>query len=294
MLPFLAVLGSEALESGVVLNILRWGLTTLIGYGIAESFKRETEGKKKKVDAFLSKPKTDIFSGETDDSETAVNGSSNSASSSVDKAPDGVSSGSGVSSTSEASLSAVSGDTLIDVLKSSGQNTADGLKAIAEAIRGLNLASGSSGAGADFTGIEDKLEAIANASQRGVNALQGLGAILGAVVLSLEGIRSQLSNSLRVDLPQEVKDSALATKQVMDILKTPINVDAERPVLEGSPIEVMAHSLGIQSRTFADINTFEVSEEDIPDLPGSGIDLSKIFEFLRVSNQLQSGGQIGG
>ena len=139
-----------------------------------------------------------------------------------------------------------------------------------------------------------------------LEALRGIGAILGAIGMSLEGIRQTLETQrteVKVSFPQNVGVKILSlpsevshymdrqvenTKRVADALTSDVSIDAEKPVVGGKVLEVIAKSLGVQSQTFADINTFEVSDGDLPDFPAD-IDLSKVFEFLRVSSQIKNG-----
>ena len=96
---------------------------------------------------------------------------------------------------------------------------------------------------------------------------------------------------MRVPLPSEVIESSEATKRVMEKLLAPAEVDYEAPA-RGSHIDVISSSLGILSKTFADINSFELSDGDLPDL-GNGIDISRIFEFFKVSSQLRGSSSEG-
>ena len=107
-------------------------------------------------------------------------------------------------------------------------------------------------------------------------ALQGLGAVLGAIGMSLEGIRQSL-DSLR-DI----------SRQQLEVFTTEVSVDSESPVSGGKVLEVIAKSLGVQSKTFADLNSFSAEDVDLPDIPDS-IDISQIFRFLKVSDQIRRG-----
>ncbi len=299
MLP-LALGVLETVDSALVMNIIRYGLTVLIGTYFANNFRKEA--KRKKKDVFSSKAKVDVLSSESVEVRNVSEKKSKELSVSDNN------------SLSDSWSSSIGGSSLLEVLSNSGKSMVEGFRRVESSIR------------EGFRRVSLNLEALRFDLQRLegeqfdieqlIKVLQGLGTLLGAIGLSLEGIRTELSNlnlnteiklpdlfrvrleneklpievlndKLPVALPAEVVDSAVSTKRVMDILSTPISVNPNGPLTRGTPIEIISHSAGVQAKTFADINSFEV-DGDIPDLPGS-VDLSKIFQFLKVSSQLGGG-----
>ena len=65
-----------------------------------------------------------------------------------------------------------------------------------------------------------------------------------------------------------------------------MEVNPEASPIGGKVLGEIAKSLGVQAKTFSDINSFSADDIDIPDL-GNDIDISKIFSFLRVSDQIK-------
>ena len=302
MFPLVGVLGSfvvSNIERQTVLNILRWGLATL-GFSVVSS-------QLEKKDVFTSQPQQDAFS--TTSTTNVGSKEENLPSEGQSSQTFQVLGGSSVSSSSVDLGVSASGDNLLDVLKSNGEVTRRGFERV---IGGLEDLKGV--VDARLQGIETAIRDIQIQPQvqsqvqsqdtQLLQVLQGLGAILGAIGMSLEGIRQTLENQrteVKVSFPQNVGVKILSlpsevsqymdrqaesTKRVADALTSEVSIDAEKPVVGGKVLEVIAKSLGVQSQTFADINTFEVSDGDIPDLPAD-IDLSKIFEFLRVSSQIK-------
>ena len=307
MLPLLGALTFEAIESGLVANIIRYGLLTL-GFSLVSHQLKEAGKEEEKKDVFKSKPKTDIFesstpagavSGSISKSSTSVSstsGSSASGSSSVSSVP----SPSSISSSSEATegesedyggyagnpLPSVKGNSLIEVLESSGEATSSSIRAVASSVEALR---------GELRGIRASIEGLKSSpesktqdatSEELIRVLKGIGAVLGGIGLGLEAIRLQLATGVNVDLPKEVKESSIATKRVMDKLMERTAVNPEQFITEGTPIDFLTHSAGVQAKTFADVNSFDL-DNDLPDFP-QDVDISKIFEFLRVSQQIQN------
>ena len=215
----------------------------------------------------------------------------------------------GVSSPGSSSVSVPSsvstGGSLIDVLSSGVGVNARGFAGVVDALN--NLVSSVRGLRVDSSGLDvlsQKVSSLEATLREGFSdlsrQLQAITLALSAQTLALQNTGSDVKvefpdlmnvkvvDTVSVDLPQEVKESAQSTKRVMDLLSQPIEVNPEEIITGGTPIEVVAKGIGVQAKTFADINSFELSDEDIPDLPGS-VDLSKIFQFLKVSSQLGGG-----
>jgi hypothetical protein len=169
------------------------------------------------------------------------------------------------------------GSSLLEVLKNGVDVNSQGWQRLLMQLQDLKRVIEAKDLSSDMEGLFQKLERLNE-------QLKALVVAVSSGVLVLEALRRE---GLKVLLPQEVLDSSRATKEVMELLKSPIEVNPEEAVVMGTPIEILAKASGVQSRTFADINSFEV-DSDIPDLP-SEFDLSAIFRFLRVSSQLREG-----
>jgi hypothetical protein len=197
------------------------------------------------------------------------------------------------------------GGSLIDVLSSGVGVNARGFAGVVDALN--NLVSSVRGLRVDSSGLDvlsQKVSSLEATLREGFSdlsrQLQAITLALSAQTLALQNTGSDVKvefpdlmnvkvvDTVSVDLPQEIKESAQSTKRIMDLLSQPIEVNPEEIITGGTPIEVVAKGIGVQAKTFADINSFELSDEDIPDLPGS-VDLSKIFQFLKVSSQLGGG-----
>jgi len=269
MLPLLAgALALESIDAAIIVNILRYGLMTLGASFVAHELKKESKEKKK--DVFTSKPQTDVLEQKEEKKEaSATAGASSGGSSSASSSSEGSYEGSysdGESSYSGSSSYSVSGSNLLDILQSSGQATVGALGDVAGSIQGLreDVRAGFKSLTDVLQGQSQNREAV-NEGQTDVYAeqliqsLQGIGAILGGIGLSL----AKLTN----------------------VFTTPVSVNPEEHITTASnPVEMIAKASGIQAKTFADINSFD-ADVDVPDLP-SGIDISQIFKFLRVSSQL--------
>ena len=287
MLPALLTLGIEAIESEAVINAITWGLG-LLGFSIVSHqlgihpLKKEEDKKEQKVDVFQSVPKVDFLGG-ANASSSSVSSSSEATEEEAGENYEGI----GGYPSYDDSLPSVNGDSLIDVLRSSGENTASNIRAVANSIDALR---------SELVRVRASIESISGNRtqtqsdtyrQEVLQALKGLGLVLGGIGLSLEGIRQRLDSGLVIDLPQEVKDSAISTKRVMDKLTERVSINPENAITEGTPIDFLTHFAGIQAKTFSDINSFDL-DSDLPDLPDSGIDISQIFRFLKVSEQIQN------
>jgi hypothetical protein len=169
------------------------------------------------------------------------------------------------------------GSSLLEVLKNGVDVNSQGWQRLLMQLQDLKRVIEAKDLSSDMESLSQKLERLNE-------QLKALVVAVSSGVLVLEAIRQE---GLKVSLPQEVLDSSRATKEVMDLLKTPVEVNPEEAITGGTPIEVVAKGVGVQAKTFADINSFEV-DSDIPDLPGE-VDLSAIFRFLRVSSQLREG-----
>ena len=291
MLPALLTLGIEAIESEAVINAITWGLG-LLGFsivshqlGIQFPLKKEEDKKEQKVDVFQSAPKVDFLGGANTSSSSVSSSSEATEEEEEGENYEGV----GGYPSYEDSLpsTSVGGNSLIEVLRSSGENTASNIRAVANSIDALR---------SELVRVRASIESISGNRtqtqsdtyrQEVLQALKGLGLVLGGIGLSLEGIRQRLDSGLVIDLPQEVKDSAISTKRVMDKLTERVSINPENAITEGTPIDFLTHSAGVQAKTFSDINSFDL-DSDLPDLPDSGIDISQIFRFLKVSEQIQN------
>jgi hypothetical protein len=265
MLPLLGALALESVDTAVIVNILRYGLMTLGATLIGEQLKKEP----KKVDVFSSKPETDALAGDLDATSTSSGVSSGASSSS---------SGSSVSGSGDYEVGdeddfggynvpSVGGSSLLDVLTSSGQATSQGLGAVATSIDGLRREVKSG-----FDGVVDVLQGQGlgqGLSEEDLIFREKLLKALGGIGITLGGI-------------------GLALNKLTEVFTTPISVNPEEHITTArNPLEMIAKASGVQSKTFADINSFD-AEGDLPDLP-DGIDISQIFKFLRVSQQLTGG-----
>ena len=272
MLPLLAgALALESIDTAVIVNILRYGLMTLGASLVAHELK---ENKEKKKDVFTSKPQTDVLTEQKEEKKeaSADAGTSSGNSSSTSQSSGGSSESSysdAGSSYSGSSSYSVSGSNLLDVLQSSGQATVGALGDVAGSIQGLR-----EDVRAGFKSLTDVLQGQSKETgkeeskgqdvyaEQLIQSLQGIGAILGGIGLSLA--------------------------KLTQVFTTPVVVNPEEHIATASnPIEMLAKASGIQAKTFADINSFD-ADADIPDLP-DGIDISQIFKFLRVSSQISGG-----
>jgi len=295
MLPLLAgALAVESVDTVVIANILRYGLMVLGASLVADALKdkkkaeavasgdflkKEQSKKVKKVDVFTSKSQIDILTEQKEEKKKVSTETTSEGSSPTDDIQTSGENEGGVSNTGSPSFSlevSTGGDSLLDVLKGNGEITKAGFENVIGSLEGLRQT-----VDVRLRGVENALRGINSVSNSTqiLQALQGLGAILGALAMSLEGIRVKLG---------KLDDIAENGRKLSDVFTTPVSVNPEEYVTTASnPIEMIAKALGVQAKTFVDINTFD-ADEDIPDLP-DGIDISQIFKFLRVSSQISGG-----
>ena len=280
MLPLLGALALESIDTAVIVNILRYGLMTLGASLLAE----EVKDKFKKVDVFGGSPQgNDVFEGGTQASSISQENAqpSQSASSTGEASSSNLSSAEGDTDSDvgfiDFSVPSVGGSSLIEVLQSSGQATAQGFEGVVKSIQGLrtDLRGGVKelrGLRQDVKNLVDVLTNVKQGEQSPTSedllfreqllkGIQSLGVILGGIGLSLA--------------------------KLTEVFTTPVSVNPEEHITTASnPIEMLAKASGIQAKTFADINSFDADADvDVPELP-DGIDISQIFKFLRVSSQI--------
>jgi len=298
MLPLLGVLALESVDTAVIVNILRYGLMTLGASLLAE----EVKDKPKKVDVFEdNSQKTDVFGGGSQASSVGQENSQSSQANSVGQGNAQPSQSSqSAPSTGEASpssnLSSAEGDTdsdvgfsdfsvpsvggasLIEVLQSSGQATAQGFEGVVKSIQGLRT---------DLRGGVKELRGLRQEVKSLVDVLAKVQQQQGEQSPTAEDLlfREQLLKGIQ-SLGVILGGIGLSLAKLTEVFTTPVSVNPEEHITTATnPIEMLAKASGIQAKTFADINSFD-AEADIPDL-GDGIDISQIFKFLRVSSQIK-------
>jgi len=285
MLPLLGVLALESVDTAVIVNILRYGLMTLGASLLAEEVKDQS----KKVDVFGdSSQGNDVFGGGSQASSVGqgnaqLSQSSQSAPSTGEASPSfNLSSAEGDTDSdvgfSDFSVPSVGGTSLIEVLQSSGQATAQGFEGVVKSIQGLRT---------DLRGGVKELRGLRQEVKSLVDVLAKVQQQQGEQSPTAEDLlfREQLLKGIQ-SLGVILGGIGLSLAKLTEVFTTPVSVNPEEHITTATnPIEMLAKASGIQAKTFADINSFD-AEADIPDL-GDGIDISQIFKFLRVSSQIK-------
>jgi len=343
MFPLLLSLGVGFLERQAVLNALRWGLLTLGATELANQLRElEQQQQQTHTDVFHSHPQqsqNDVFQSQSQtqtqtqmeqaqQTENAQIDNQSQAQSQAQAQTSQVETQSQISQLSQLQVNGPNfeevGDGLVNVLRSNGINTKEGLRYIGDSLKEgfrllITLLYQSN------LETNNKLSLIANYLSLIASYLRGLGLVVSTASLFGSGSSVNVDNSGVVEALREIKrsieglelspnisvnpnirvnglegieeqlrglrENSESTKRVMEKLLTPIEVNPETSLTRGDVLDILAHSLGVQAKTFADINSFEF-DGDLPDL-GNGIDISRIFEFFKVSSQLRGSGNSG-